>query len=425
MYSKNKKYIFFPKLNLKHLLFLFFFIVSFIKKTAQTYFENNQKIAIEFLKLYMYDMGDMLSIIPFIILKLRSKTQKLEKNELNKTPTNIKYIFNDEEQKKKGLKAYINIFLFTIIDITAQISPVIYYVVKEGHKLAVKQANLNTTLIFNIIFIIIFSYFILHTDFYRHHLFSFSLDILCLIILTVIDIKKIYEDQGDNMLMSVIYIIIKIISVILYSLENVLAKYIFLYNYISTYSLLIFKSLFHLVYLIIFSFPFIFYELEDQNGQSKQIFIMIKEIFDDKIYILIVIGYIIISFFYNNLCLKIIETFSPNHFAISRLLEYFGIFLIDLIINGPDKEGYLAIRIIMYVILILASFIYNEYLVINVCGLSKNTKLFLDYEAKIDYSSSRLSNVNSELSSNILETNCTFGIKENDFKEEEERISNV
>ena len=78
----------------------------------------------------------------------------------------------------------------------------------------------------------------------------------------------------------------------------------------------------------------------------------------------------------------------------------------------------------MYVILILASFIYNEYLVINVCGLSKNTKLFLDYEAKIDYSSSRLSNVNTELSSNILETNCTFGIKENDFKEEE-RISNV
>ena len=297
MYSKNKKYIFFPKLNLKHLLFLFFFIVSFIKKTAQTYFENNQKIAIEFLKLYMYDMGDMLSIIPFIILKLRSKTQKLKKNELNKTPTNIKYIFNDEEQKKKGLKAYINIFLFTIIDITAQISPVIYYVVKEGHKLAVKQANLNTTLIFNIIFIIIFSYFILHTDFYRHHLFSFSLDILCLIILAIIDIKKIYEDKGDNMLMSVIYIIIKIISVILYSLENVLAKYIFLYNYISTYSLLIFKSLFHLVYLIIFSFPFIFYELEDQNGKSKQIFIMIKEIFDDKIYILIILDILLFLFF--------------------------------------------------------------------------------------------------------------------------------
>ena len=36
----------------------------------------------------------------------------------------------------------------------------------------------------------------------------------------------------------------------------------------------------------------------------------------------------------------------------------------------------------MYILLIFSAFIYNEFIVINICGLSKNTKLFLEYEEK-------------------------------------------
>ena len=38
----------------------------------------------------------------------------------------------------------------------------------------------------------------------------------------------------------------------------------------------------------------------------------------------------------------------------------------------------------MYILLIFASFIYNEFLVINKCGLANDTKLFLDYKEKED-----------------------------------------
>jgi len=52
--------------------------------------------------------------------------------------------------------------------------------------------------------------------------------------------------------------------------------------------------------------------------------------------------------------------------------------------------------------------IYNEFLVINICGLGKNTKLFLDCEAEdelaIDLESDNYSD------KYIDETNCTFGI---------------
>ena len=43
---------------------------------------------------------------------------------------------------------------------------------------------------------------------------------------------------------------------------------------------------------------------------------------------------------------------------------------------------YLIIKIIMYILLTCAAFIFNEFLVINICSLGKYTKLFLIYEAE-------------------------------------------
>ena len=86
--------------------------------------------------------------------------------------------------------------------------------------------------------------------------------------------------------------------------------------------------------------------------------------------------------------LKIIDAFSPNHFFILRLLENIAAFILDLIIHGKGKTEDLIIRIVSFILLILAALKYNEFLVINICKLRKYTKLFLDYEARKDFSSS-------------------------------------
>ena len=135
---------------------------------------------------------------------------------------------------------------------------------------------------------------------------------------------------------------------------------------------------------MIFSTPFIFKKIEIKNGESKLIFSMIADIFEEKKYYIIVILYTLISFCYNNLCLKIIDVFSPNHFAISRVLENMGVFIIDLIINGIYSEDYIAIKIIVYILLFFSTIIFNEFLVINIFNFAKNTKLFLDYEFEIE-----------------------------------------
>ena len=359
-----------------------FFIISCIKHGIQIYFENNQGIRIEFLYLYIYNLGDFVTIIPYIILKKNVKKEKKEMSSENTSvENNLELIYNNQEEKQNDFSAFKKIFTLTIADFLAQVSPVIFKIIIIKQNLDVKRANLNSLLIFNIIAIILFSIFLLHKKFYRHHLFANLINILCLIFLAITDIQNIIDDGGDIKL-SILYIFIKILGVILYSLENVLSKILFLFNYMSTYALLVNKAIFHFIYLIIFSFPFIFIKLDNENGKTKIIFSMILDFFEDKIKIPIVISFIISSFFYNNLLMLIIDVFSPDHFVISRIFENVGIFIIDLIFFGADKEKYLIIKIIMFILLILSAFIYNEFFVFNFFGLSKNTKLFLDYEAK-------------------------------------------
>ena len=418
--NDKKKYILLPKLEIKHFLFLFFFFISFLKKSVQTYFEQNQRLAIDFLKLYMYDIGDFISIIPHCIMKKRIRAKsfsndnvildndKIVNDDVNENlniNNNIKFIHNDPADSINNFGTIVKIFLFTIVDFIAQISGIIFYVIKEGENLEVKLVNLNSSLIFSIISIILFSKIMLHSNFYRHHTFSFSIDILCLIVLTVIDIIQIKKENGNNLAIPIVYLIVKTVSISLYSLENVLAKLMFLYDFISPYSLLLYKSIIHFFYLVIFSIFFIFIKFKDKDGDKKTIFSMILNIFDDKKYIIIVIGYTINSFFYNILDLQIINVFSPNHFVIARVFENFGIFVINLIFNGVESEQYLALKIIMYILLILASFIFNEFLVINICGMAKNTKLFLDYEAKLE-----MNNKISDESSNSSSSNNNISL---------------
>ena len=419
MYGQKKKYLLFPKLYSKHLLFLYFFIISCLKKGAQIFFEKDQRLSIEFIKLYLYDFGDFLSIIPLLIMKKRMKNeQKDNKIKIQNNDINIQSYYN-RTIKKSNCALYRNIFIFVYVDFIGQISSVIFYVIQNEQKLIVKQANLNSASIFNIISILLFSICLLHTKVYKHHIFSILINMICFIVLTAIDITRIYN-SGENIIISIIYLLVRIFSAILYSAENVIAKIIFLYYYLSTFELLVWKSIIDFFNLIIFTFLFIFIKLQDKEGEHKIVFEMIVDVFEEKIYILIFILYMLTNFFYTNMCLKIIDAFSPNHFVISRLLENLAVFIIDLIVNGPGTTGDLIIRIISFILLILAALIYNEFLVINICGLSKNTQLFLDYEAKYDFSFTQ--NINDDgdednKSAGVIEFKSYIIKNENELKD--------
>ena len=385
------KRLFFEKPHINHFLFLFFFVSSIIKQIIFKDIKDKVNLSIPIFKLYIYDVGDLLSFIPYLIIKKKSKSQipiaERKKRKMNEEE--IKYIYNDltnEEFKKNKMYIILFIFLLTILDFIAQISTVTFYLITGNQKFQVKQAHLNITLIFNVIGLFLFSKLFLRTTFRRHHFFSLIVFIVCLIVIVVLDIIQIIKEYGNNYKKPLIFLAIKIFTVILYSLEDVIAKVIFLNYYFSPYFLLLVKAIVQFGYLIIFSFPLIFTKIKLEGGGEVIIYSMFKDIFKEDIYYLYYLIYLVNSFFYNTLNFIIIDKFSANHSGISRIFENFGVFMINIIQKSIDIDSIFGIRLVMYILLIIVSFIFNEILVINICGLANGTKLFLDYKEQKDLS---------------------------------------
>ena len=385
MDPEKKKYFFFPKPHLNHFLFLLFFVISILKKYVNTFFPQKPKIPLEFLELYIYNLSDFFSIIPLFILQKRTKRKKeiIDSNSNKDVKGGHGYIYNNRE--KTNPKSKIRIFILTISDYIAQISSVIFYVILNEMNIPMKFAKLTSLLIINVIVIFIISKLILHNHFYRHHSLSLLINIICLIVLIIVDISNIINYSGE-IKMQFIYIIIKIVQSILYSLEDVLIKVLILSYYLHPFKILFKKALFQFFYNIIFNFPFIFIKLRDKDEEKEFLFPMIGRLFEDKINILITFIYAGISFIYNGTIFKIIDEFSPNHFAIARVIENFGILMLNIILEGADSQKNLVFNLIIYILLIIVALVYNEFFIINICGLSKYTKYFLDFEAESEIS---------------------------------------
>ena len=430
----NKKYLLFPKPRLSHLLFLFYFISSVVKQGLLKYFKEEDHLSIPVFKLYIYDIGDFISLIPYLILKKKSKsdnniiqtindnnketgretgretgkeTRKEIERPTRKDTVELNYIYTDikgEALEEKKKKSYIYILIISIIDFIAQISTVTYYLIEGNQKMKVQHGRLTFILIFNIIFLFLLSKFMLNGEFYLHHYISLIIFIICLIVIVTIDFIEIKKESKD-FINSLLYVVIRIFIVLLYSIEDILAKLIFLKYFITPYFLLLSKAIIQFLFLIIFSIPLCFVKFRLENNPEQTIFEMIDDIFDkNKLFILYYIIYLINSFFYNILNYLIIDKFFSTHTAIAKIFENFGILLINIIVGS--LRTYLAVRIIMYILLILASFIYNEFLVINVCGLANNTQLFLDYKEKKEKNELSLikdNNVNEHLTEVINE----------------------
>ena len=53
-------------------------------------------------------------------------------------------------------------------------------------------------------------------------------------------------------------------------------------------------------------------------------------------------------------------------------------FLLNIIQNGPTMPD-VVLYSIGYFIILFSSLIYNEIIILNFCGLNKNTKIFVEY----------------------------------------------
>ena len=376
-----KKIFLFPKCEWKYLLFLFFFIFSFLQNAIIRWISWGKKdVAQPFLNTYLFNISDYLAVIPFIIIKIRSKKLRQEDNLILINTINSSISKPGKTLDKKKVLFFWLVVSVGIFDFLSHVSSLAFYLVFGKNDRPLSENNLSSMLIFNTIVIYVASRIILKTYFYRHHYFSFLLNIICIITLLSLDIYNTItqKKETDSSGMILFYFAKKILTIIFYSIEDVIGKKVLLDDLMNIYSLIFYRAVVETVLLIFFSIPFIFLQITNRAKnppETSNIYLQVGKLFDrDEIYKVVL--FILTNFFYNIFIWLIVDKFSPSHYAISNIFESTGT-LIRLWITEKDSVQQPVVRLFIYLILIFGSLIHSEMIVLNFCGMQTNTKLFL------------------------------------------------
>ena len=287
-----------------------------------------------------------LFIIPFLILKKRSKRKPIEHQKI------MDEAF--KKYKKKRCKRFVLLIILAILDI---IIDIIFYFYLNG-----KGKFSHYT--FDIIIINFISYYLLKIKLYKHHY-------LCIIIIAFLDITLniiYYINCNDTF----IYILIDYTNELNICFSICLIKYIMDKNYTSPFEICFYEGFFGLILNFIIFGIFVYIDNKYLNECIKYF-----NNFDlNELFLLF--GSTFLTFIYNLDIYISIKRYNPNYIII--------LFIIQQAINTlTDVRNWkLYTNIILAIMSIFIFLIYNEIIEINCCGLEKNTKRNIRKRAQID-----------------------------------------
>ena len=330
-------------------------ISKFVTSLIFKYFDENSS---EYPLIYAINAacGMSLSIFPFIYIQIISR--RLKKKE--KEALTEKLIFNDsyeEHYTKMRCKKYFLILLSSIFDygqkfLTFEFSPNI----KENFW------------VFDILFVNIFSIFILKTKLYRFQYLSLSIIVVLGIILNFLYLYDLEER----------YILLIILSIeVMYSLKNVINKYSMEFNFCSPYEIGFYEGFFS---LIVSTLLLYFTQLDKFNEYYQNL---------NTREIIIFIATMICRWFFNIFGLITVKVYTPSHIV---LILIFGEIAFAFFGNYSWKI-YPSIAILIIILFMLL--VFTEIIELHFCGLQ--------YDTKKNISDRALSQEMDEVSSNLSE----------------------
>ena len=332
------------------LKFLFDFILKMMRDN------NDINLAKQpFMLGFNASLGLCLSFIPYLIFKKNYdylKQRRVSEDE--------KLIYNDSDDliyEKRENKHY-PLLIFSFCDFFQKFLSFIYH-------------GLDNFWVFDTLFIMIFSYFILKMKLYTHHFISLILILIFGIVIIVI--YNLDEERNWELFFQILN---TFIVEILFSLEIVVAKYAIEFKYCSPYEICLFCGI---LSLIIFSFLLIIFTFIPMSEIKyiKKVEYEGKMYVDNLIYYfsnlsLIEVIYFILSmvqrFGFNIFCLLTTKYCTPSHIVIILILGeiYFGV---------PTEPLWKEIvEYIIYAFLVFDMLIFLEIIELNCLGIQKNTE---------------------------------------------------
>lgn len=346
--------------------FIIVFLLDLFSTLIKGYFEeviysdiNRVNLMIELLNLIFLNVADLLAGILVLYTYKNSKSIKSkELVEKHTSKNSIELIYNDLSIKRN--KFYL-ILIISILEFIGRSTDFFYYLFLGTKR--IRDGEITWLISIDILSRILFSYIILESKLYKHHILSIILTIIGLSSMSICAFIVINSEELTNW----IYFLFIALKFIVIPLEDVINKILLTNKFLLPQTLIFWRGLYNLgmffilipilKYLSNFNFSI------DFNNKQLEYFIQI----------LLVSLFVIFLFFKSFFTMKVIYIFSPQHIAFINVVFYM-IRLLRCRIYNNDVLAVIISDIFFLIIIIFSTLIFNEMIIIESCGLNENTK---------------------------------------------------
>ena len=333
---------------------------SFIK----AYFEyiyseiNNFSVMIELINLVCLNIGDLLAGFFVLYTCINSKSNK-ENNEARRASNNqVKLIYNDLSIKKNK---YLLIFLISILELIGRSTDLFYYIYIDSTR--IRDGEISWLISIDILSRIIFSKIILKSRLYNHHILSIIMTVIGLCSMSI----SAFIAINSNELSRWPYFAFTFVKFITVPLEDVINKILLTNKFLLPQSLMFMRGLYNLV-MLLFIIPTLYF-----INELKLDFYFNENEIGYIIQISLVIFFIAFTLLKSFFIMKVIYIFTPQHVAFLNVVFYM-LRLLRCRITTGDKSLIIISDSIFLAIIIFATLLFNEMIVVKACGLHDNTK---------------------------------------------------
>ena len=316
----------------------------------------------------------------YCVFRKNSSSAINNKNEL---------IYENPFDNKINKYFFLKILFITCLELLSNCSYFIFFLIIDAEKEEVSHKSTKDVItLLDILIRYIFSICILKVRVFKHHMWAIYAMIFGFLLIVPFDICDIYYEEKMHKIYSTSYVIVIFFLLafksVIYPLEDTYIKKFFNTYYILPENFLFYISICETIILSIFGL--IFYIT---NTLKFDLILSPAVIITSIIYILTtaVREYILI---------KIIYLFSSQSVSFLIISQNISVSLIDIInfIKEKDKSNiqphvYISFpfEIIALVIIIIATSVYDEIIIINRCGLNLNVKRGIIERAQLDIES--------------------------------------
>ena len=355
-------------------------VIILLDQLGEKFTMTNDMVIDEYISVILINIADLLAIFLILYSKCATKSNKIE---TKGTKIQSDLIYKKFDKLKKIF--YIKLIVVAVLDYISHSSYWISYSITRA-----TAGNFSTTLPKNIkialdiIVRYILSVFILKIVVYKHRIFSMITIGIGLAIFIINDILLIIFGSNYELSKTFIFAAIASISGFTYPIEDTLIKQIFSEEYLFPANFQFYRGITELILIAVIT-PILFFSFKLKLVFVGNVSIMIPALIINAL----------ADFIKSFITFKIIYHYSSQSVSFLRISQSFGSSItkfIGIFGNNNNKNnidrGWKIILIILefisVIIILFASLVYDEIVIINKWGLNKNVKLGIIYRSVLD-----------------------------------------